>query len=216
VRWAERVSTGIENARLLTELRERTSDLTESLEQQTATSFDVGAGQKRVNLRLVALEQHDFERQMRLLVKVASHAFPNRHHLRIVRDERGGFIEGQRRYQSRLGATRRRGFGHNGDTASRGRLEGWFGGRHPVAAGIARACEASLTRLGTDDLDLYLLHWPNGVTDLSGVVAAFESLRGWEDSPPSGGGKDSADITGQHHGDQAAHCWEHWPGWRLR
>ena len=25
--------------------------------------------------------------------------------------------------------------------------------------------------------DLYLLHWPNGVTDLSGVVAAFENLR---------------------------------------
>jgi len=42
--------------------------------------------------------------------------------------------------------------------------------------GIARACEASLTRLGTDHLDLYLLHWPNGVTDLS-VVTAFENLR---------------------------------------
>jgi hypothetical protein len=46
----------------------------------------VGASQKRVNLRLVALEQHDFDRQMRLLVKVASHAFPNRHDLRIVGD----------------------------------------------------------------------------------------------------------------------------------
>jgi aryl-alcohol dehydrogenase-like predicted oxidoreductase len=43
--------------------------------------------------------------------------------------------------------------------------------------GIARACEASLTRLGTDNLDLYLLHWPNGVTDLSRVVTAFENLR---------------------------------------
>ena len=40
--------------------------------------------------------------------------------------------------------------------------------------GLARG---SLTRLGTDYLDLYLLHWPNGVADLSGVVAAFESLR---------------------------------------
>jgi diketogulonate reductase-like aldo/keto reductase len=39
------------------------------------------------------------------------------------------------------------------------------------------ACEASLKRLGTDHLDLYLLHWPNGVTNLSGVVTAFESLR---------------------------------------
>ena len=48
---------------------------------------------------------------------------------------------------------------------------------HVAGNGIARACEASLTRLGTDNLDLYLLHWPNGVTDLSGVVTAFENLR---------------------------------------
>ena len=47
---------------------------------------------------------------------------------------------------------------------------------HVAGNGIARACEASLTRLGTDHLDLYLLHWPNGVTDLS-VVTAFENLR---------------------------------------
>ena len=43
--------------------------------------------------------------------------------------------------------------------------------------GIARACEASLARLGTDHLDLYLLHWRGGIVDLSGVVTAFESLR---------------------------------------
>ena len=48
---------------------------------------------------------------------------------------------------------------------------------HVKGDGIARACEASLARLGTDHLDLYLLHWRNRDTDLSGVVAAFESLR---------------------------------------
>ncbi len=48
---------------------------------------------------------------------------------------------------------------------------------HVAGDGIARACEASLARLGTDHLDLYLLHWPNGVTDYAAVVKAFESLR---------------------------------------
>jgi diketogulonate reductase-like aldo/keto reductase len=48
---------------------------------------------------------------------------------------------------------------------------------HVAGDGIERACEGSLARLGTDYLDLYLLHWPNGITDLSGVVAAFENLR---------------------------------------
>jgi len=31
---------------------------------------------------------------------------------------------------------------------------------HVTGDGIARACESSLARLGTDYLDLYLLHWP--------------------------------------------------------
>ena len=48
---------------------------------------------------------------------------------------------------------------------------------HTAHDGIMRACAASLTRLGTDHLDLYLLHWRNGITDLSGVVTAFENLR---------------------------------------
>jgi diketogulonate reductase-like aldo/keto reductase len=48
---------------------------------------------------------------------------------------------------------------------------------HVAGNGVMHACEASLKRLGTDHLDLYLLHWPNGVTNLSGVVTAFESLR---------------------------------------
>jgi diketogulonate reductase-like aldo/keto reductase len=48
---------------------------------------------------------------------------------------------------------------------------------HVADDGIARACESSLARLGTDHLDLYLLHWRNGITDLSGVVTSFEDLR---------------------------------------
>jgi diketogulonate reductase-like aldo/keto reductase len=42
---------------------------------------------------------------------------------------------------------------------------------------MRRACEASLSRLGTDHLDLYLLHWPTPNTEFSKVVAGFESLR---------------------------------------
>ncbi|MGB8894174.1 MAG: aldo/keto reductase [Pseudolabrys sp.] len=48
---------------------------------------------------------------------------------------------------------------------------------HITGNGIARACEASLARLGTGHLDLYLLHWPSRDTGLSSIVAAFESLR---------------------------------------
>src|SRR5260370_32221024 len=43
--------------------------------------------------------------------------------------------------------------------------------------GIARACAASLARLGTEYLDLYLLHWPIPSAQFSGVVAGFEQLR---------------------------------------
>ena len=48
---------------------------------------------------------------------------------------------------------------------------------HVTGDGMGRACAASLARLGTVHLDLYLLHWRNGITDLSGVVTSFENLR---------------------------------------
>jgi diketogulonate reductase-like aldo/keto reductase len=43
-------------------------------------------------------------------------------------------------------------------------------------AGTRAACERSLRRLGTDRLDLYLLHW-RGAVPLAETVAAFEDLR---------------------------------------
>jgi diketogulonate reductase-like aldo/keto reductase len=43
-------------------------------------------------------------------------------------------------------------------------------------AGVIRSCEASLRRLGTDRMDLYLLHWRGGVP-LAETVAAFEALK---------------------------------------
>src|SRR5260370_2033728 len=43
--------------------------------------------------------------------------------------------------------------------------------------GIRAACTASLARLATHYLDLYLLHWRTGVRDLGVVVQTFESLR---------------------------------------
>jgi diketogulonate reductase-like aldo/keto reductase len=43
-------------------------------------------------------------------------------------------------------------------------------------SGVQRACEASLKRLGTDHVDLYLLHWSGGVP-LSDTVEGFERLR---------------------------------------
>ncbi len=45
-----------------------------------------------------------------------------------------------------------------------------------TARGTPAACTRSLKRLGTDRIDLYLLHWRGG-TDLEETVAAFEALR---------------------------------------
>lgn len=44
------------------------------------------------------------------------------------------------------------------------------------AAGMIEACERSLARLGSDRLDLYLLHWRGG-NPLEETVAAFEKLK---------------------------------------
>ncbi len=50
---------------------------------------------------------------------------------------------------------------------------------------VAHACRASLDRLGTDYLDLYLIHWPNPEVPLEETVNALKQLvvddlvRGW-------------------------------------
>ncbi|MCF3945628.1 aldo/keto reductase [Acidiphilium sp. AL] len=44
------------------------------------------------------------------------------------------------------------------------------------ASGVAKACAASLKRLGTDRIDLYLLHW-RGRYPLTETATAFERLR---------------------------------------
>ncbi len=43
-------------------------------------------------------------------------------------------------------------------------------------SGVRRACQASLKRLGTDRLDLYLLHW-RGSISLAETIDGFEGLR---------------------------------------
>lgn len=48
--------------------------------------------------------------------------------------------------------------------------------KHAGFDATRRACEASLRRLGTDHLDLYLLHW-RGDTPLAETIRAFEALR---------------------------------------
>ncbi len=48
--------------------------------------------------------------------------------------------------------------------------------QHASAAGLARACEASLKRLAIEQLDLYLLHSPSSRFPLAETIGAFESL----------------------------------------
>ncbi len=47
--------------------------------------------------------------------------------------------------------------------------------QHATPAGMRRACESSLRRLGTDRLDCYLLHWP-GRHPLAATIETFEAL----------------------------------------
>jgi diketogulonate reductase-like aldo/keto reductase len=46
---------------------------------------------------------------------------------------------------------------------------------HATRRGTVEACQGSLRRLGTDHLDMYLLHW-RGTVPLAETVAAFEEL----------------------------------------
>ncbi len=47
--------------------------------------------------------------------------------------------------------------------------------QNATAQGTVRACERSLSRLGTDRLDCYLLHWPSS-HPLEGTIRGFEKL----------------------------------------
>src|SRR5215510_10203182 len=79
---------------------------------------------------------------------------------------------------------------------------------HVAGDGIARACEAILKRLGTDYLDLYLLHWPQKGVGISHVVAAFEDLvakkriRSWGVS--NFGVREMEDLFRANRGDRCA------------
>jgi diketogulonate reductase-like aldo/keto reductase len=79
---------------------------------------------------------------------------------------------------------------------------------HVAGDGIARACEASLTRLGTDHLDIYLLHWPSRDAPLSDIVTAFERLRAAEKIRAWGVSNfkvsDMEDLFRVPHGDRCA------------
>lgn len=41
---------------------------------------------------------------------------------------------------------------------------------HADRQGLAQACEASLTRMGTEYVDMYLLHWRGNIPDRKSVV----------------------------------------------
>jgi aryl-alcohol dehydrogenase-like predicted oxidoreductase len=51
------------------------------------------------------------------------------------------------------------------------------GGRHLAPDDIAAACERSLSRLKTDYIDLYQIHWPSRTIPLADTMGALERLR---------------------------------------
>jgi diketogulonate reductase-like aldo/keto reductase len=88
--------------------------------------------------------------------------------------------------------------------AIKGRREGLFIvskvlPHHASAAGTIAACEQSLARLGSDYIDLYLLHWP-------GQHALQESIRGFETLQQGGliGHPVLTEIGRRHDSDAAA------------
>ena len=105
------------------------------------------------------------------------------------RDERAGEVRcpatgpGPRHDADRHGGDvcrrRSRGGRRRGDRRAGGTIASWSARpirRTPAAAAPIQACERSLKRLGTDYLDLYLLHWRGGIP-LAETVEAFETLR---------------------------------------
>jgi diketogulonate reductase-like aldo/keto reductase len=53
--------------------------------------------------------------------------------------------------------------------------------KHLDYESVIESCEASLDKLGTDYLDLYLIHWPNPAISVRETMAAMATLkdRGW-------------------------------------
>ncbi len=69
--------------------------------------------------------------------------------------------------------------------------------------GTIRACEASLKRLGTEIIDLYLLHWIGG-TPVAQTIDAFERLRA--DGKIRAWGVSNFDTADMEHMPEGAEC----------